>query len=260
MKNSLQNTVVYTTGIIIALLISSFTLKQVIQKKETTPTNSGFALLELFTSQGCSSCPPADAVLGKYALEGNPNIIPLAFHVDYWNYIGWKDPFSRAEFSNRQRQYAQRMSSESTYTPQLIINGNYEVLGSNESAIKKKINQELAVEKQSSITIKEAQVKDNLLTVEYDVDKVSGSSVVNVALVKKKEVTAIKRGENTGLKLTNYNIVFDFKSKSNATKSGNKIDFDLKKDWTTSDFKIVVYMQSLTNGEITSVSQKEVTN
>jgi hypothetical protein len=236
-------------------------LKQVIQAKEKPiKINSGFAVLELFTSQGCSSCPPADAILGKFALENNPNIIPLAFHVDYWNRLGWKDPFSNAEFSNRQRDYAQQMNSQNIYTPQLIINGKYDVLGSDENTIKKKINQELTIDKKTSIVIKEAQIKDNLLNVEFDLDKVSSTSVVNIALVKKKEFTAIKRGENSGLKQTNYNIVFDFKSISKPIKSNNKVDFDFQNNWVLSDFKIVVYAQSFPNGEITNVAQKELTN
>ena len=79
------------------------------------------AVVELFTSQGCSSCPPADHVLGELAQERD--IIALSYHVDYWDYMGWKDIFGRAENSQRQRVYAHRMKKKNVYTPQMIING-----------------------------------------------------------------------------------------------------------------------------------------
>ena len=255
MKNSLQNTVVYAAGIIVVLLISSFTLKQVIQAKEAKPIHAGFAVLELFTSQGCSSCPPADQILGKYAIEDNPNVIPLAFHVDYWNRLGWKDPFSKAEFSNRQREYAQQMNSESTYTPQAIINGKHDVLGSDASAIKNKIEQELAISTSATIQIKQVKVNGNHLNVEYYLGQPSTSAVVNIALVKKKELTSIKRGENSGLTLTNYNIVYDFKTVSSSSKSGS---FEFNEEWVPSDYFIVAYLQNNETGQVLTATKSEI--
>ena len=86
------------------------------------------AVVELFTSQGCSSCPPADHVLGELAQERD--IIALSYHVDYWDYMGWKDIFGRAENSQRQRVYAHRMKKKNVYTPQMVINGKADVVGS----------------------------------------------------------------------------------------------------------------------------------
>src|SRR5215472_2525698 len=100
---------------------------------------SSFAVLELFTSEGCSSCPPADRLLPQ--LANDPNIIPLSFHVDYWDRLGWKDSFSNSEFSDRQKEYAKRFRLSSIYTPQLVVNGEFEMVGTNrssaEAAIKK---------------------------------------------------------------------------------------------------------------------------
>jgi len=106
---------IVATGIVITTTSYNF-------KKQSIPANTvvvtnGFAVMELFTSQGCSSCPPADELLGKYAAQNNSNIIPLSFHVDYWNRLGWKDSFSTGEYSQRQRQYAQLFSNSSVYTP-----------------------------------------------------------------------------------------------------------------------------------------------
>src|SRR4026209_60089 len=91
-----------------------------------------FAILELFTSEGCSSCPPADRLLPQLA-STDVHIIPLSFPVDYWDRYGWKDPFSNASFTDRQRDYAKQFNLESIYTPQLVINGQYEMVGSNKS-------------------------------------------------------------------------------------------------------------------------------
>ncbi len=94
-------------------------------------------VLELFTSQGCSSCPSADRLLSKLAQsktwEGK--VLPLAFHVDYWNYIGWTDPFSSREWSERQERYAAVFDSDRIYTPQLVFNGSLECVGSDEAAV-----------------------------------------------------------------------------------------------------------------------------
>jgi hypothetical protein len=260
MKNSISKTILYSSIAIIALLISSFTLQNVIENKETKKValkNStvGFAVLELFTSQGCSSCPPADAVLGTYALENNPNIIPLAFHVDYWNYIGWKDPFSKAQFSKRQRNYAYMMKAQGNYTPQLIINGKRELVGSRESEIKDIVAAELAIKKQNTIAIKKATLNNNQVEVAYDFDGAAPSTVINLALVKKKEFTSIKRGENSGLKQTSYNIVFDFKTVSSTS---NTESFEFKKEWLTSDYFVVVYLQNNKTGKVLAASKSEI--
>src|SRR5262245_43259594 len=87
-------------------------------------------ILELFTSEGCSSCPPADKLLPELTKLGS-NIIPISFHVDYWNRLGWVDPFSSSNYSDRQRKYGEQFKLESIYTPQLVVNGEYELVGSN---------------------------------------------------------------------------------------------------------------------------------
>src|SRR5436190_6580011 len=117
--------------VISAFAVFGIAKKNSFDKKENNSsrkTYSSFAVLELFTSEGCSSCPPADRLLPQLA-STNPNIIPLSFHVDYWDHLGWKDPFSNAEFSDRQRLYAGQFHLESIYTPQLIVNGEYELVG-----------------------------------------------------------------------------------------------------------------------------------
>lgn len=240
------------TGVI---LFSGFDLKMENINKDNKPSDTGFAILELFTSQGCSSCPPADAVLAKYALQNNPNVIPLAFHVDYWNRLGWKDPFSKKEFSERQQLYAQQMNSETTYTPQLVINGTYDVLGSAESAIKEIVKEEIMKKKQNTISIKKAFLKDYQIHIEYALNEPSPNTVINLALVKKKEFTIITRGENKGLQQTSYNIVVDFKTVSSESDTSF---FELKKEILSSEYFIVVYLQNSKTGTITTASKSEI--
>src|SRR6187402_1594915 len=99
--------------------------------KLATTTNNGFAVVELYTSEGCSSCPPADELVSKIQKESNGQpVYILAFHVDYWNRLGWKDVFGDAAYSKRQNDYAQYLKLPSVYTPQIVVNGKKEFVGS----------------------------------------------------------------------------------------------------------------------------------
>jgi len=96
------------------------------------------AVVELFTSQGCSSCPPADKILSGYAKSND--VLALSWHVDYWNYLGWKDTFSKAEFTKRQRSYAVSFRRRGVYTPQAVVNGRNHAVGSQRSEIESLIS------------------------------------------------------------------------------------------------------------------------
>ena len=132
---------------------------------------SSFAVVELFTSEGCSSCPPADKLLGEIvanARENKKSVFALAFHVDYWDYIGWKDPYAKKAFSERQQRYAQTFRSNRIYTPQMVVNGTEEFVGSNrakaraniESALKKSADFTLFLEKSSSKESNQLQIEN----------------------------------------------------------------------------------------------------
>ncbi len=257
MKNSIIKTAIYTGLIILTLVVSSFTLKKVIWNKEIKKGGNGFAVLELFTSQGCSSCPPADAVLAKYAMQNNPNIIPLAFHVDYWNQLGWKDPFSKAQFTERQSNYAKQLKAQGNYTPQIIINGKHELVGSYKDEIDNLVHDELALTSNFRVSIKKASVLNNILHIEYDADT-NTNTIINLALVKKKEYTSIKRGENSGHEQTSYNIVFDFKTIINHSNTNNKTSFQFNSDWLSPDFMLVAYLQNSKTGTILGVTKSEI--
>jgi len=174
------------------------------QAHRPLPRTVSVAVLELFTSQGCSSCPPADRLLGTYASK--ENIIPLCFHVDYWNRQGWKDPFSAKEYTERQYDYAAALHAN-VYTPQLVINGQSEMIGSDAAAIAAAIQKVMAGEPEAAIVIKKVQITAGTAAITFDLEGNTVHTALWLAWVENKATTPIKGGENTGITLDNYNIV-----------------------------------------------------
>ena len=165
------------------------------------------AVVELFTSQGCSSCPPADHVLGELAQE--QDIIALSYHVDYWDYMGWKDIFGRPENSQRQRVYAHRMKKKNVYTPQMIINGNADVVGSRPMDVAKAVMN--AKKRAMPVSVKITPIAQGLLVSAASNGLKNGTyDLIAVAITPKAEVQ-IKRGENRGKTIRYVNVVRDFK-------------------------------------------------
>ncbi len=210
----------------------------------------GFVVMELFTSQGCSSCPPADEILGKYAMKNDAHIIPLAFHVDYWDRLGWIDSFSNSKYTERQHDYAAKFELESVYTPQLIVNGQKELLGSDEGTIATIVNNFLKEQPTVSINISGVVIKGNIVTIGYSLDKMVSNTSINAALVQGDVLTHIKAGENRGVKLNNYNVVRDFKIERLRNIAGN-FTFRLPSGNSTAGFSIVLFVQDKTSGKIT---------
>lgn len=178
----------------------------VVYSKPKHSDKPGPVVLELFTSQGCSSCPPADRLLSKLGSE-DTRVIPLAYHVDYWNYLGWRDPFSSAQWSNRQRLYAQTMQSSQVYTPQLVINGTDQLVGSSESNVRAEIERQLDRGNRGTVSIEEMTRNGNELTVKLHAQLDHGNADLVVALFENGITTAVKNGENANRNLTNDFIV-----------------------------------------------------
>ena len=160
-------------------------------------------LVELFTSQGCSSCPPADEILGR--MTGDPRLIPLSLHVDYWDYLGWKDQFSDAAYTMRQRAYASAAHDNMIYTPQLIVDGRARVVGSRQSDIDGAIAHELASPSPIALSVKRS---GDRLTISAEVTGTAkGPMRVQLVRYTPSERVAIKRGENAGRTITYHNVV-----------------------------------------------------
>ena len=160
-------------------------------------------VVELYTSQGCSSCPPADRLLAELATHDY--VIALALHVDYWDYLGWKDEFAMPAFSNRQRLYAQQWHERTVYTPQMVVQGNHYMVGSRSDEIQRQIMQAGAIEDQVSIA---ASNRGEGIRVEL---APLSSEVVeaDIYLVRysEGESVVIERGENAGKTIEYINIV-----------------------------------------------------
>jgi hypothetical protein len=122
------------TGMILKMNIEMPTINSILSVSEQTK-NTSPSVVELFTSEGCSSCPSADKLVAVAQKEFNENTIVLSYHVNYWDRLGWKDPFSKAAYTDRQRQYAEHLHLESVYTPQAIVNGKTAFVGSNKTAL-----------------------------------------------------------------------------------------------------------------------------
>jgi len=160
-------------------------------------------VVELFTSQGCSSCPPAEAFLGELAKR--KDVIALEFHVDYWDYIGWKDQFAKPAFTGRQKKYVSSLKGRYSYTPQMVIDGRTHVVGSNRSEVEALIEKFYAAD-DAGPSIKMSRAGDSLTV---NVGQGSGASNYDVLLVTfdKPHVTEVRRGENRGRMLKNANVV-----------------------------------------------------
>jgi hypothetical protein len=210
----------------------------------------GYVIMELFTSQGCSSCPPADEILGKYAMKNDEHIIPLAFHIDYWDRLGWTDSFSNSKYTRRQQDYAAKLGLESVYTPQLILNGQKELVGSEAGAIATVVNDLLKEQPAVSINISDKVIAGNRITIRYSLDNRVSNSSINAALVERAVSTHIKAGENRGVKLNNYNVVRDFTTTQLPVTAGT-ITLGLPMGGIAAEFSIVLFVQDNASGKIT---------
>ncbi len=161
-------------------------------------------VVELYTSQGCSSCPPADAFFAN-ELVGRDDVIALALHVDYWDYIGWKDDFANPAYSERQRNYARVAGKRSVYTPQMVIGGLDHVVGTHPDQVNKFIQKHAAAS--ANIQVDLERIDDGLTVKLVAADDAAGSYVVQLVRYSDLESRNIRRGENAGRTIDYANIV-----------------------------------------------------
>ena len=166
-------------------------------------------VVELFTSQGCVSCPPADAVFHRIAAR--PEILALALHVDYWDYLGWKDIFGQPAHSRRQRAYAATEGKRSIYTPQMIIGGVDRVVGSDLDEVEKSLDAHLTLPQRAMVDLAREGDKVRLRVAPADVNG-AGASDIHVVRYVPEAVVTIDSGENAGQVITYTNIVTDWQT------------------------------------------------
>jgi len=167
--------------------------------------NAGPIVLELFTSQGCSSCPPADAFLAE--LIGRDDVIPLSLHVDYWNYLGWTDTLAQEAHTDRQRRYSLARGDRQIYTPQMVVGGTWHVVGSDREEVYAMI---AAAEQRPSVELSVVWAEGGLqLQVGDAVAGAPNRGTLWMVLFNDAETVSIARGENAGRTITYHNVVVD---------------------------------------------------
>jgi hypothetical protein len=172
-------------------------------------------VVELFTSEGCSSCPPADAVLrdlARLAREEGRAILPLSFHVDYWDYLGWKDPFSSPRYSARQRWYASIGGQRGVYTPQIVVAGQERMVGSKRARVMAAIEAHAGHRGRGSVGLDLSLGSG--CTVGYAVEGLADEAnlALRLALTRDQASNSVERGENAGQTLEHVQIVVDYAS------------------------------------------------
>jgi len=210
-------------------------------------------LLELYTSEGCSSCPPADKWLG--GLKRDPSkFTPLAFHVDYWDYIGWKDKFSKAEYSDRQRKTAAFGGAGFVYTPQFVMNGR-DFKGWDNSRLNEAVEKSQNIASRANLTLNTVTEVNGDITLKASAQAVKPADAKNadvfVALYENKLVSQVKAGENSGRELKHDYVVREFFGAYQISNQNEfSKNFTLNSAWKSKDGGAVIFVQNSQTGEI----------
>jgi hypothetical protein len=221
-------------------------------------------LVELFTSEGCSDCPPADQVLAQ--LTGNNlvdgiDVIAMSEHVDYWNRLGWSDPFSDAQFSMRQNEYAQAFGNRDVYTPQMVVDGQLEFVGSNRVKAIQSIAHAAQVPK-ASITITQIGRDKEMVKLQVSVDPTPGlprsdPADVFLAVTENNLYSNVARGENQGRRLMHAAVVRKLSligkiSEGRSFSAAPVVQVD--RQWKAKDLRAVAFVQARKDRRILAVS------
>jgi len=262
--------------IIAALFVGCFTVlalgiragKNTASNGAAQTTGKAPVIVELFTSEGCSSCPPADTLLKKLEEEqpiGDAEVIALEEHVDYWNQQGWTDPFSSPDATFRQQQYAATFKGDGPYTPQMIVDGRSEFVGSRERQAREEIEQAARVPRvQISLTPKSPTAK-GAEQFSVQVAKLTGDSAeVWLAVTERQLHSNVKAGENAGESLHHAAVVRSLRKIGDA-KAGNEISFtgnaNVKIDskWKLENLHVVVFAQEKKSRHIVGAAAMPLT-
>jgi hypothetical protein len=242
----------------VSTMLLFFVLKNRAKENSLQPAdNQSFVLLELFTSQGCSSCPSADKLVEKTLLDAQKSgkkVFALSYHVDYWDRLGWKDPYSQAQFTQRQYDYSKWMNSENVYTPQIVVNGQDEFVGSDSKKMAQTLSKLSDGGAKINFQFENIEWKSESINLDISVSELPKNSQLNVALVNKITETSIPRGENEGRKLTGVNVV-RILQKVSATNLKNKINLLITKDLDKSNARIIAFLQDKNAHQIKGVGE-----
>lgn len=259
---------IYVTSLLAALAAGGCVLaitaaNRAQQPAMATQTDSAKqpVVVELFTSEGCSSCPPADALLKQLSQEQpvrGAEVIALEEHVDYWNQLGWTDPYSSRDFSARQEEYASNLRNGSVYTPQMIVDGASELVGSRRSDADAAIQREATTPKIKLALNQTSEPGKKPTMFELHVGDVPASLGTAklelwIAVTEKGLQTSVNAGENSGETLQHADVVRTLRkvqslhSESSATTA---VNVDLKENWKLANVRVVAFLVDKTSHHI----------
>ena len=209
-------------------------------------------VVELFTSEGCSSCPPADRFLSELGAE--PGVIALSFHVDYWNHLGWRDPFSSSQWSLRQQRYARAFGTNRSYTPMMVVDGALDLVGSDRARVREVIAQRRERAYEAEVTL-EASRRDDVIEARIAATPLTdlpGSAVFLVLVYEKRLSVKVERGENARRTLLHDYVVRDSRTAtwsqapcSQAPCShAQTVELRVQPDWSPDELGVAVLLQS----------------
>lgn len=228
---------------------------------DTTPV-----VLELFTSEGCSSCPPADALISEIG-SSTKSVIPLAYHVDYWNHLGWADPLSSRQWSERQSDYARAMNLDGEYTPQMVISGAWQCGGSDAGSIERAVAAVRSASPlgrtsiQTSLADHESRKLQVKVTAQMLNTAGTGPHVVMLAIYENGLVSKIGAGENGGREITyDYTVrkllqAFELDGAKGASAS-KELNIELDDSWSLDHLGVAAFIQDSTSLKIEGASSK----
>lgn len=239
-------------GIFMAAILVALLLPRAIRPAAMPSPARKAVVVELFTSEGCSSCPPADALLGRLRQENFADgleVIPLGLHVDYWNFQGWTDRFSSAGYTERQENYARRFHVEGPYTPQIVVDGSTEFVG-NDAAHARQAIMEAAL-RPAPADVQVSSGGEDKVQISIKAPQGANGEVV-LAYTEDNLATKVGAGENQGRELRHSAVVRELRPLGHLRNGifEAAVPLKLKNDWKRNDVRVVVFLQESNNGAI----------
>jgi hypothetical protein len=213
---------------------------------EPATSAKGVAVVELFTSEGCSSCPPADDVLTELARTSERPVYALAFHVDYWDDLGWPDRFASRESTMRQRAYARALGMGGLYTPQMIVGGTEQFTGSDHDRATAAVARALSHPTDVPLVVRAHASGRDTVTVDFEAPGAPTGAVLNVAVVERSASTSVRAGENAGKTLHHANVVRVFLAAPFRVPAGSVV-LQVPPSLPRGDAEIIAYVQQSTS-------------
>ena len=224
------------------------------------PAENGFAVVELFTSEGCSSCPPADALVATVQKEDKDlPVYVLAFHVDYWDRLGWKDTFSNSAYSDRQKDYARWLRLSSIYTPEVVVNGQTEFVGSDARSLRQAIAGGLHEPAAAKVTLDAVHLTADKLNWQATAQTNQNNNLrLIVAVIAHDATTKVMAGENDGKTLAHVQIVRGLTTATPDAKGNAQGQLDWPDGLKSSESEVIAFLQDIGTGKIVAATRSAI--